>query len=729
MFSDSSSFFQRIFVMVLSVGLMFSNSATANIVGNPSQNFNPTYSGKNFISVHSSETLGKNSFNLGLFVDYAMQTLPVYPIVVDPNIGDKIFYSHLGLGYGISSNWDIGLSIPTILGQDVNNSQLRGQYADGGLLEIRALTKYRISTFEEGGGFSVIGSLGFNRTDNLPYLGKDPGMTVNIELALDKQFGNWLWGTNLGYRMINSGDQIDGFTLFEPFGNTFIFSVASNYRINESWAAIGEVWASMPDVDMGDVDRDNNSYELLLGGRYGRSLASNDNYNLNFGVTRQINNGISTPSLRFFVGLNYSFGSGDTIPTNSSSDPLIVKKTTSKIQSVIPEDGEEESNYNEGFRQGYMSGYGTGPYAGLGPQYGDGLDGGLDFPEGYEDGYIDGSGPYPGDPNRVEWAKCYRTGFQGKLGKGPGAGKTSSYGSKLELGEDCPDGFETGWMDAPDQGEDNNPDEVAESFYNPGYREGYKAGFGIGPYAGLGPEHGQTLNEGWEYPEGFYDGYIDASGPFPGDPDRRVYAKAYRTGFQGKLGVGPGKNTNQKYGAKINSKGDYPEGFEHGWIDAPNSNDEVTAPVDVTLEPEDNANIDYDSEITTLVIDTDEDILANRRPEEEELLRVRNITFNTDSAVITKRSDRVLQNILRYLKKHKFKSLEIWGHTDARGAALYNEKLSLARAQSVYNYMVMSGIKAAKIKYDGWGERKPVAPNGSAEELRMNRRVEFIIRR
>ncbi len=714
------------FSLVLSSAL--TPQAMANIVGNPVQNFNPTYSGKNFISVHSSETLTKGQFNLGLFFDYAIETLPVYPLVVNPNLGDKLLYSHLGFGYGINSNWDVGLSIPNIVGQDVDNAQLRGEYAETGLLEIRALTKYRLKTFADAsGGVAVIGSLGFNRTKNLPYVGKDPGPTVNLEVAVDKRFGKWMWGSNLGYRMANSGEQIDGFTLFQPMGDSFIFSVASNYQFNESWSAMGELWAAMPDVNMGEVDRDNNSYELLLGGRYNRVTPSDNSWNVNFGLTRELNHGISTPSLRFFGGLNYTFGGrGEVKSTNSN--PLLVKKTVNTVQSEIPEE-EEESNYNEGYRQGYMGGYGIGPYAGLGPQHGDSLDGGLDYPEGFYQGYLDSSGSYPGDSNRPNWAKCYRTGFQGKVGNGPGAGKTSSYGDQLNLGPDCPDGYVTGWNDAPDKGEKIGDDASSESFYNPGYREGYKAGFGLGPYAGLGPDHGQTLDGGWEYPEGFYDGYIDASGPFPGDPDRRLYAQAYRTGFQGKLGVGPGKNTNKDHGPKINKDGDYPEGYEHGWIDAPDANQEITAPSDPNLTIEANANVSYDSDIETIVIDTDEDVLANRRPEEEEKLRVQNITFNTNSAVITPTSDRVLQNIVRYLKKHEFKSLEIWGHTDARGAALYNEKLSLARAQSVYNYLATAGIEQQKMKFDGWGERKPVSPNISAEELRTNRRVEFVIRR
>ena len=49
---------------------------------------------------------------------------------------------------------------------------------------------------------------------------------------------------------------------------------------------------------------------------------------------------------------------------------------------------------------------------------------------------------------------------------------------------------------------------------------------------------GPNIEGGFEFAEGYYDGYLDAAGPFPGDSDRRPYAKGYRVGFHGKLGVG-----------------------------------------------------------------------------------------------------------------------------------------------------------------------------------------------
>lgn len=723
------NFSSKYFILIL---FFVSSISNANISGNPTENFNPVYSGKGFITVHSSDTVSKYHLNVGLFVDYAKETLPVYPTVVDPNLGDSLIFSHLVFGFGLTEKWDLGLSIPNLLGQSVSSSQLRGQYAKTGLLEFRLASKYRLKDFEEGGGVAVLGSLGFNQTDSLPLVGEDPGPSFNLQLMMDKAYGRWLWAGNLGYRMVSPGEQFSGFNRFQPLGSGLFMSAGGRYQMSDSWYGLAELWASMPDADLGDVDREENSYEFLLAARYQTELQNSNALNFNFGLTREINHGLSTPSIRLFAGVNYTFGPlfGKPEVDTNTSGPVVIKKNVYEEQDEIPiEDEAEESNYNEGYRQGYMAGYGMGPNAGLGPQQGDNLDGGLDFPEGYNEGYLDSIGKYPGGSNRPIWAKCYRTGFQGKVGNGPAKGKDASFGSKLKAGEDCPDGFETGWNDAPQAGEDEQDDEATDSNYNPGYREGYQAGYGIGPNAGLGPDQGQTMDGGFEYPEGYYDGYIDASGPFPGDPERRPYAKGYRNGFQGKLGVGPGAGKDKNYGSILDSTPDFPEGFEHGWLDAPDSNEEITAPKNEDIPEDEDANVDYDSDIKTIVIDTDEDVLANRRPEEEEKLQIQNITFNTNSAVITKSSDKVLQNVVKYLKKHDFKTLEIWGHTDGRGAALYNEKLSLARAESVYNYLIEKGLDSNKMRFDGWGERKPVAPNSTPEELRQNRRVEFVIRR
>ena len=53
-------------------------SVLANVVGVDTQNFNPTTSGLDFVTVHSSETLKPGYVNFGFYLNYAGNTLPNY---------------------------------------------------------------------------------------------------------------------------------------------------------------------------------------------------------------------------------------------------------------------------------------------------------------------------------------------------------------------------------------------------------------------------------------------------------------------------------------------------------------------------------------------------------------------------------------------------------------------------------------------------------------------------
>lgn len=69
----------------------------------------------------------------------------------------------------------------------------------------------------------------------------------------------------------------------------------------------------------------------------------------------------------------------------------------------------------------------------------------------------------------------------------------------------------------------------------------------------------------------------------------------------------------------------------------------------------------------------------------------------------------------------------ITGHTDNVGAADYNMKLSLKRAEAVRDYLVSIGVDPAKMEVSGEGMTKPVADNATAEGRAKNRRVEVDI--
>jgi OOP family OmpA-OmpF porin len=65
------------------------------------------------------------------------------------------------------------------------------------------------------------------------------------------------------------------------------------------------------------------------------------------------------------------------------------------------------------------------------------------------------------------------------------------------------------------------------------------------------------------------------------------------------------------------------------------------------------------------------------------------------------------------------------GHTDSVGSDAYNQKLSVARAESVKKYLVSKGIETNRVYTEGKGEKQPVADNKTDEGRAKNRRVEI----
>jgi OOP family OmpA-OmpF porin len=66
----------------------------------------------------------------------------------------------------------------------------------------------------------------------------------------------------------------------------------------------------------------------------------------------------------------------------------------------------------------------------------------------------------------------------------------------------------------------------------------------------------------------------------------------------------------------------------------------------------------------------------------------------------------------------------IVGFTDADGDEQMNLRLSLARAQSVKDWITARGIDPGRFELTGKGEAEPVSDNNTAEGKALNRRIE-----
>ncbi|MDQ3190858.1 MAG: OmpA family protein [Bacteroidota bacterium] len=110
-----------------------------------------------------------------------------------------------------------------------------------------------------------------------------------------------------------------------------------------------------------------------------------------------------------------------------------------------------------------------------------------------------------------------------------------------------------------------------------------------------------------------------------------------------------------------------------------------------------------------------------------------NIFFDFDKATLRPLSNVELKNLVQLMKSNSNLKVEISGHTDNKGNADYNQKLSEERAQAVVSKLIANGIEPSRLKAKGYGKTIPVALNknqngtDNPEGRQLNRRVELKI--
>lgn len=102
------------------------------------------------------------------------------------------------------------------------------------------------------------------------------------------------------------------------------------------------------------------------------------------------------------------------------------------------------------------------------------------------------------------------------------------------------------------------------------------------------------------------------------------------------------------------------------------------------------------------------------------------VVFETGSDVLKPESDEVLMHAKDYLGDKTYISLmRIEGHTDSTGASEVGQALSERRALAVARWLVKKGVDCKRLLPVGFGETKPIAPNDTAENRALNRRMVF----
>lgn len=127
---------------------------------------------------------------------------------------------------------------------------------------------------------------------------------------------------------------------------------------------------------------------------------------------------------------------------------------------------------------------------------------------------------------------------------------------------------------------------------------------------------------------------------------------------------------------------------------------------------EKSSGYDLDFELTKIVI----------RKE----ITLNNIYYDFDKAVLRESSKIELMKLVSMMRNTPKVRIKISSHTDTRGTDSYNNRLSDARARSVVDFLLQSGISASRLEAQGFGKRFPVVPRAATEEEHQaNRRTTF----
>lgn len=103
------------------------------------------------------------------------------------------------------------------------------------------------------------------------------------------------------------------------------------------------------------------------------------------------------------------------------------------------------------------------------------------------------------------------------------------------------------------------------------------------------------------------------------------------------------------------------------------------------------------------------------------------ILFEFDKADIRPSERSKLDELAQVFSDYPENVVVIEGHTDSKGSAAYNQRLSELRASRVAEYLRSKNMDISSLTASGYGETQPVATNETAEGREKNRRVDIRI--
>ncbi|MBR1734808.1 MAG: OmpA family protein [Alphaproteobacteria bacterium] len=103
------------------------------------------------------------------------------------------------------------------------------------------------------------------------------------------------------------------------------------------------------------------------------------------------------------------------------------------------------------------------------------------------------------------------------------------------------------------------------------------------------------------------------------------------------------------------------------------------------------------------------------------------VFFPYDSSTLTQDARNILSRQAQWLRNHTDRRVLIEGHCDERGTREYNLGLGERRADAAARYLTEQGISGDRVRTISYGKDKPIAVQGSSDEINRINRVAIAV--
>ncbi len=106
------------------------------------------------------------------------------------------------------------------------------------------------------------------------------------------------------------------------------------------------------------------------------------------------------------------------------------------------------------------------------------------------------------------------------------------------------------------------------------------------------------------------------------------------------------------------------------------------------------------------------------------VMRLDALIFQQRSSIISPESYPELNSVAQMLHNNPRMIIQLEGHTDTRGDAKMNLKLSQQRVDAVRDYLIRREVSKSRVKLKAFGGTMPISRENTEEAHKLNRRVE-----